>query len=383
MTVFFLVAAALGVVAAAWLTRSLWWPSRASGSAADGDAADALRAQRSPAFAVVLALFCFVVAGGGYALLGSPKHLGLGPQSSAEAAVAQQRDAEEQPKSREEALAKINVMLDKLVAHLKEQPDDADGWQLLARTYAALGKQPQAIESFKTAEKLRPTDATLLADYAVALAVANNRQLEGAPMALVERALKADPKHPKSLALAGTAAFGRKDYKGAVKYWETLQQVEPPDSPIHEQVRASIAEARQLAGMPAAAGGAADPTAAAQASAAGSAQVSGTVTLADSLKGRVSPDDTVFIFARASDGPRMPLAIIRKQVKDLPVQFTLDDSLAMSPAAKLSGVKSVVVGARISKSGNAMPQTGDLQGLVPGVAVGTNGVKVEISASVQ
>jgi cytochrome c-type biogenesis protein CcmH len=279
-------------------------------------------------------------------------------------------------------MVKINAMLDKLVAHLKEKPDDADGWQLLARTYSAMGKQPQALDAFKSAEKLRPNDATLLADYAVALAIANNRELEGAPMQLVERALKADPKHPKSLALAGTAAFGRKDYKGAVKYWEALAKVEPADSPISEQIRSSIVEARQLAGLPPAPVMAADAASAAKPAAAGAAQVSGTVTLADNLKSRVSPEDTVFIFARAMEGPRMPLAIIRKQVKDLPIQFTLDDSLAMSPAAKLSGATSVIVGARISKSGNAMPQSGDLQGLVSGVAVGTSGLKVEISSEV-
>jgi len=124
------------------------------------------------------------------------------------------------------------------------------------------------------------------------------------------------------------------------------------------------------------------PPAAAAAFTTGSAQVAGTVTLAHGLATRVSPDDTVFIFARAVEGQRMPLAIVRKQVKDLPFKFTLDDSMSMSPEAKLSGFARVVVGARISKSGNAMPQPGDLQGVTPAVAVGANELRIEINQEV-
>jgi cytochrome c-type biogenesis protein CcmH len=110
--------------------------------------------------------------------------------------------------------------------------------------------------------------------------------------------------------------------------------------------------------------------------------VSGIVTLAPGLKDQVAPDETLFVFARAVDGPRMPLSILRKRVKDLPLQFTLDDSLAMSPDAKLSSVSQVIVGARISKSGNAMPQPGDLQGQAPPARVGSNDLKIEISERV-
>lgn len=366
MTVFMLVAALLCLAAAALVTRSLWW-RRKSSTAETG----------STGLAAVLAVLVIVVAGGGYAMLGAPDRLNLGPGSSTQGAGdGEQADSPAAAASRAEAIAKIDAMVNKLVARLKDKPDDAEGWQMLARTYAALGKQAQAIEAFKQAEKLRPTDATLLADYAVALAIANNRDLEGEPRALIERALKANPQHPKALALAGTAAYGRKEYQQAVAYWETLAKVEPPDSPIAEQVRASIAEARQMAGMPAA------PDAPKPAPTAGSAQVSGTVTLADKLKARVSPDDTVFVFARAAEGSRMPLAIIRKQVKDLPFEFKLDDSMAMSAAAKLSGVSKVIVGARVSKSGNAMPQAGDLQGLVSDVNVGASGLKLVIDAEV-
>jgi cytochrome c-type biogenesis protein CcmH len=391
MTVFVLVAALLCVAAVTLLTRPLWWRGKAAASASE-TAPAAASGGGSSSLVALIAVFVAVVATGGYAWLGAPDRLALGPASSnrgapgspATAGAANERaESPASAASRAEAMAKIESMVNRLIDHLKAQPDDADGWQMLARTYAALGKQQPAVDAFKQAEKLRPTDPTLLADYAVAVALNNNKDLEGEPRALIERALKANPKHPKALALAGTAAFGRKDYKLAVDYWEQLAKVEPPDSPMAEQIRESIAEARQMAGMPAAAP---NSNAAAESSKAGpaaaTAQVSGTVSLADKLKGRVSPDDTVFVFARAAEGSRMPLAIIRKQVKDLPFDFKLDDSLAMSPAARLSGAGKVIVGARVSKSGNAMPQSGDLQGLLQNVSVGQTDLNLKIDSEV-
>jgi len=201
-------------------------------------------------------------------------------------------------------------------------------------------------------------------------------------VAIVDKALKDNPRNPRALTLAGAIAYDRGDYALAVRHWETLAQVVPPDDPQLGQIRDSIAQARQLAGMPAAASAAAPPSRAAPAAPA-TAQVSGTVRLAPALQARAAPDDLVFIFARAAEGPRMPLAVLRKRVKDLPAAFTLDDSLAMSPAAKLSGVSRVIVGARISKSGNAIPQPGDLQGLAAPVAVGARDVAIEISEEVK
>ena len=163
------------------------------------------------------------------------------------------------------------------------------------------------------------------------------------------------------------------DYKKAVQLWETLAQVEPPDGPFAAQVRDGIAEARQLAGLPPAAASTPAPAAGPQ-----GATLSGTVTLAPELAGRASPGDVLFVFARAVDGPRMPVAIVRKSVKDLPLAFTLDDSMAMSPENSLSSAKRVILGARISRSGNAVPRDGDLQGATPAVEVGASGVRLEI-----
>jgi cytochrome c-type biogenesis protein CcmH len=367
MTPFIALAIVLGVLAAAGLTRPLWRP-------ADADA------KASPGLAAALVGFVFVIAGAGYVAIGSPVH--LAPAPTAATAPSAATGASPQDAERALALQQIASMVDQLAERLKTRPDDAEGWQMLARSYAAIGKHTQAVDAFRKAAQLRPDDAALLADFAFAVAMTNDRNFAGEPTQLVERALKIDPKSPKALALAGTIAFDRKDYAGAVRYWERLALAEPGDGQFAEQIRASIAQARQLAGRPAAAlpaGGTAAAPAASAAVASASVKVSGTVSLAPPLKGRVAPEDTVFVYARAADGNRMPLAILRKQVKDLPLQFTLDDSMAMSPAAKLSSASSVIVGARISKSGNAMPQSGDLQGLAPAVALGASGIKVEIN----
>ncbi len=354
--------------------------------AAPAAALPAPDAQRpSRALAAGLALFMAVVAAGGYALVGSPRDLGQSPSTAA-------ADPSGEPASgaapHELAPERIAAMTDSLAARLKANPQDADGWLMLARSFVMLGKHAQAVEAFEKAEHLRPDDANLLADYADALAMTHDRQLAGEPAALVERALKVDPNNGKALALAGTAAFDRQDYKAAVTLWERLQRTEPADSPMASQVQAGIAEARRLAGMapPASAPAGGAPTAIAAAPAAsragGEAQVAGTLTLAPALRSRAAPDDTVFVFARAVDGGRMPLAILRKSVKDLPLQFKLDDSLAMSPTATLSSVPKVIVGARISHSGNAMPQPGDLQAAGSTVAVGSTGVTLEINQEV-
>jgi cytochrome c-type biogenesis protein CcmH len=269
----------------------------------------------------------------------------------------------------------IAAMVDRLAERLKERPDDAEGWAMLGRSYVALGQHEKAVPAFEKATALRPDDAVLLADHADALAVRNGRSLAGEPIQLVQRALKADPRNLKALALAGTEAFDRADYPAAAAYWQRLVDAAPPDSPFVAPAREGLAEARQRGGLPAPKAEASPPMPAAP----GGAVLSGTVTLAPALRAKAAPEDTVFVFARAAEGPRMPLAILRRQVKDLPLQFKLDDSLAMSPAARLSGASRVVVGARVSKSGDAMPQPGDLSGQTAPVSVGAQGLTIEIS----
>lgn len=329
-----------------------------------------------------LAGLVVVIAAAGYFLLGSPAQINEGP------AVATAPDGTPAPHAT--SSEQIAAMVDKLAERMKTNPDDAEGWAMLARSYSVLGRHPEALVIYEKAIKLRGDDAQLLADYADSLAVKNDRKLAGEPMKWVDKALKLDPKNVKALALAGTHAFDKKDFAGAVKFWETAVEIGPADSGYVEQIKGGLVEARQLAGLPpkqdkpaamaqapATAGGPA-PSALVSAQA-----VSGSVSLSPAMAKLAAPDDTVFIFARAAEGARMPLAILRKQVKDLPVQFTLDDTLAMSPAAKISGAPSVIVGARISKTGEALPKAGDLSGQAGPLPLGSTGVKIEISEQVK
>jgi cytochrome c-type biogenesis protein CcmH len=347
---------------------------------ADTTTTDASNGQRPRSLRLPLALaaFMLVVTAGGYWLVGSPRYLSINPGGPVSGMASQDTGTEAPPQPPHElTTAQIEDVVDKLATRLQSNPDDAKGWTMLARSRVALGQHDKAAEAFSRAERLLPRDADLLADHADALAMAHGRSLEGEPSELLRRALEIDPLHAKALALAGTAAFDRKDYKAAVRYWETLARTEPSDGPFAGQVRDGIAEARQLAGMPPAAASASG-AAPAPAAKPVNATLSGTVTLASALAGKVSPDDVLFVFARAVDGPRMPVAIVRKRVSDLPLQFRLDDSMAMSPEANLSSVRRVIVGARISHSGNAMPQQGDLQGMTPVVQVGASGLRLEI-----
>jgi cytochrome c-type biogenesis protein CcmH len=305
-------------------------------------------------------------------------YLALGNHDAFAPLAVQSKPAGEHKVTRQD----IEALAEKLAAKLKDDPANVDGWVMLARTYQALDRNEDSARAFDRAVALLPDNADLLADYADLLATIDGGFREKS-VQLVEQALKADPRHWKALALAGTAAFNRKDYKTAVGYWERMKATVPPTSPLAGSIDASIAEARELGGLKAAAAPAAPlpatpaaPPAATAASA--GARIAGTVQLAPALADKVSPTDTVYIFARAVDGPRMPLAILKKQAKDLPVTFALDDSMAMTPSLALSNFPSVVVGARVSKSGSATPQSGDLEGLSSAVKLGATGLAVVI-----
>ncbi len=276
----------------------------------------------------------------------------------------------------------IGSMIDNLAARLKENPGDAAGWAMLARSYGVLGRSDDAVDAYAKAVDLTKNDAALLVDYADALAVKNNRVLAGEPMKLIRRALEIDPRNVKALAMAGTDANDRKDYLVAVKFWEQVGEIGGADNLFAKRIAHSLVEARQLAGLPAGKLTGGFPTSVASAPAA-NLGLRGTVTVSSALARQIKPEDTVFIFARPAQGSRMPLVILRRQVKDLPIEFTLDDSLAMSASNKLSQAGSVIVGARISKSGNAVPEKGDFAGQSPVVPVGTRGLAIEISETVK
>lgn len=267
-------------------------------------------------------------------------------------------------------LQQIEGMVGQLEERLEAQPDDARGWVMLARAYTVLDRLPAAAEAYAKAVALLPDQPGLLADYAEVLGLAADHRLEGKPMALLEQALKLDPNHQKALALAGTGMFELQRYEEALGYWQRLLATLPADSPARADVENAIADARsRLGSAPAAAGGDAK-------------SVSGTVSLSSALAAKAAPTDTVFVFARAAEGPKMPLAILRLTVKDLPARFRLDDTMAMMPQLKLSEFPQVVVGARISKSGSATPQPGDLEGVTEPVAPGARDLEVRIDRQI-
>ena len=276
----------------------------------------------------------------------------------------------------------IVAMVDSLAQRLKARPDDADGWVLLARSYQALGRFPEAADAYAHADALIPDNAALLADYADVLAMAQGRKLAGKPAALAQRALAIDPNHRKALALAATAALEARDLDGALAYWRRLLAQFPQASDDAKQVTAIIAEIessqREGKGVPVAGDSAPRREARALVTPPAAATIAGRVDISPALATKVALTDTVFIFARAVDGPRVPLAVLRIAAKDLPKEFTLDDSMGMAPGAKLSGAAAVIVEARISRSGNALPQSGDFSGRSAPVKPGAAGVKVVI-----
>ena len=287
------------------------------------------------------------------------------------------------------AIEQMGERIRALEERLAKSPRDAKGWSTLGRSYAALGEYRKAAAAFARADPLAPNDAHMLADYADALAMAQDRKLQGPPLALLKRALAADPDNIKALLLAGTADFEAGDYQRAVQLWERVVSLAPQDTELTASLRKSIDEARAKMAAPVAPGNpgagplAGADKAPAQSAAAGEAAISGRVTLASALKGRVNPDDALFIFARAANGPRMPLAALKKQVKDLPFDFRLDDSMAMAPQFKLSSVPEVILTARISKSGDPIPKPGDLEVSSAPTRIGAAGVKLEIGEIVK
>ncbi len=277
--------------------------------------------------------------------------------------------------------------LQELEKELAQRPENPDGWVVLARSYSELQRFPDAVRAYGQLVKLVPDEAQIWASYADVYAMTNNQSLLGEPTRFLNRALELDGSNTMALALSGSAAMERGDYAAAITHWTKLADLLPPDNPDLPMIRNGIQQARQFLALQK--GGkeklAKLPSAKAPEKAAGNDQaaISGKVALSPALAGKAAPDDIVFVFARDAQGQKMLLAALRKQVKDLPLQFTLDDSMAMQPQAKLSGFDQVVVVARISKSGNPIVQPGDLQGSAGIVKPGAKGLNIVIDSIVQ
>lgn len=263
-------------------------------------------------------------------------------------------------------------MIKGLQDRLEKNPNDGKGWGMLGRSYAVLGRFNESAAAYEKATNLIPDNAVLLVNYADVLAMVNGKSLQGKPLELLHSALKIDPNNTKALLLSGKAAYQIGDYAHAVAYFEKLLQLLPPNSPQAKQIQNNIAQVRAQQANPQ------PPTKGDVRPATSVVHISGMVSLSPSLATKAAPTDTVFVFAKALSGPPMPIAVMRSKVKDLPLKFVLDDTMAMTPSMKLSNFKMVAVSAKISKSGNATPQSGDLRGEIASVKVGADNVQLVI-----
>jgi cytochrome c-type biogenesis protein CcmH len=254
----------------------------------------------------------------------------------------------------------VEDLVARLAARMRSEPGDSEGWLMLGRSYMAMERYAEAVDAFTAAHQLLGDGPELLSDLAEAEALMGGQDFLGTPGAHLESALELDPEYPKALWLGAFAAMQRGEAALAVRRWQSLLDRQPADSEAAQILRGLIADSGIAEAAP-------DTRVAAPQAQPG---LTVNVVLADRLAAGLSGGETLFVFARAAQGPPMPLAVARKQVRDLPLTVTLDDSMAMAPGMKLSNFDRVVVGARISMSDSATPGSGDLQGFSEAVQVG-------------
>jgi cytochrome c-type biogenesis protein CcmH len=290
---------------------------------------------------------------------------------------------------------KLAQMAQELNARLKQEPNNADGWVMLARVERSLSHFESAEKALTKALSLSQNDDVEI-ERAEVLAQINHGSFKGEPWAIILKVLKANPDQGNALLLAGSAAFTEEHYSDALKYWQRVQKLVPPDSADGAALADAIGKAQERLGVKpnlqtqqSVSPQSADAnTAAAQSAQSNSAKsgaqtvkarLIGRVEISSSLASKIHPSDTVFIYAVPVSGSRMPLAMIKTTVAQMPYDFVLDDSNAMNPAANLSSVSEVMIKARISASGNAMPQPGDFAVTKGPVKVGTQNLRLMIA----
>ena len=268
-----------------------------------------------------------------------------------------------QPQMTQEGVEK---MVAEFAAKMEKDPSNLKGWAMLARSYRVLGRNQEAAVAYERAGNFIDTDPQLLADYADTLATNANGSFAGKPLALINKALKLDPNNLMALWLSGTASYTSGNYKAAVQTWEKLAQQLPPGSEEAKSIEGSIKEARSKAGLPAV-----SPVTAAV----GSKGISGTIDIAADVKAKLKAGDTVLVIAR-QPGERMPVAVLKTTASEFPMSFSLTDALAMNPSAPLSKLSEATIEVRISKTGMAKPEAGDLISSIQTVKVGSTNVRL-------
>lgn len=253
-------------------------------------------------------------------------------------------------------MASIETMVERLAERLEQNPDDAEGWLMLANSYVSLGRHQEALAAIERLYQLTGDVPVVLVRYADILATVNEGKLAGKPSELIQKALELDPENVIGLWLAGMAASQAGNPAEAISYWHKVLPLLGNDQASQQEVMGLIARAQEQMG-----GGQAP----ALADTPGMAEVAGKslavkISLAGELAQAFKPEDALFIVAKEENGPPMPVAVVRKTAADLPLEVTLDDTQSMMSARKLSSFARVELSARVSSSGNAMPQPGDL-----------------------
>ncbi|WP_350294707.1 c-type cytochrome biogenesis protein CcmI [Limnohabitans sp. Rim8] len=321
------------------------------------------KSPRALVSAMVLAVLLPVAAMSTYVWLGQPQ--GLDPQMTA-AEASQQPD--------------LQAMADSLAQKLQTDSSDPQRWVMLGRTYRALNQYDKALPAYQKALDLRGDDDIAL-ERAEVLALRRGGDFSGEPWAVIRQVLAKNARHFNGLALAGSASYAQGDYKKAIQYWQLARSELNENDEELKGLDIALNTAREKAGEPAMAPKQPAPSQASVAStvSASGAALSGRVSIDPSVKAQIAPTDVVFVYATPTDGQKMPLAILRKTVDNLPFDFVLDDSMAMNSASKLSSQTKVMLKVRISKSGEAMTRPGDWMGVLENVAVGSRNLKLVVN----
>ncbi|WP_442769556.1 c-type cytochrome biogenesis protein CcmI [Zoogloea ramigera] len=334
---------------------------------AAAEVADAapLTPRRLPRTALALAVTLPLAAAVLYVVLGTPAALDPAAREGQQASAAE-----------------IEKMVDALAAKLEKDPGNLEGWAMLGRSYMVTGRFADAAKAFDKAGAAMEASSEMMLQVAELSAELNQGRVEGRGRDLLQRVLKDEPQNPQALVLAGTDAFFRSNFADAVRHWEAVLAMLPPGSPDAQNLAAGIEKAKsQLGAGKASASPNTSPKAGAEAAA--GKTVSGRVDLAPALKAKTAPDDVVFIFARAAEGPRMPLAVVLTRAADLPREFTQDDSMAPGPESKRSSAGSLRIEARVSRSGDATAKPGDLRGESGPVQPGARKLSIVIDKVVE
>jgi cytochrome c-type biogenesis protein CcmH len=315
----------------------------------DTDEADDLAVLGSPKKTIIgICLFVALLSAGFYFYLGDASRIA---EKNAEKPMTQES---------------VEQMVTEFAAKMEKEPGNLKGWAMLARSYRILGRNAEAANAYARAGSFIDSDPQLLADYADVLAANANGNFAGKPQQLINKALALDPNNLLALWLAGTAAFNAQNYKAAVQFWEKLAIQLPPDTDEARAIASSIAEARNKGGL-----------APASAPAISKQGVSGQVGISSALQSKVKAGDILMVIAR-KPGERMPVAVLKTAVTAFPISFVLNDSLAMSPNALISQLPEVSVEVRISKTGMAMPESGDLISAPQTIKVGSTSARLLI-----